>query len=158
MAKVTRVDPQTQAIRDTYEQVKQALPTVDSIETFVSAQPVAIAQLAIQYCSALIDNPTLRASYFPGLDFTQPPASVLGTNGQKDLLIDPLLTNMVGVLGNQPTFSDLKNGAMDQGNSHLGLYALVTNLSAGGSDAARTRDVAKATCAAVLGSAATLVN
>ena len=158
MAKVTGVSSQTPAIRDTYEQVKQALPTVDSIETFVSAQPVAIAQLSIQYCSALIDNDAMRTAYFPGFNFTAGPAAALGTNGQKDLLINPLLSNMVGVLENQPSFDELKNGAMDQGNSHIGLYQLVTNLSAGGGDATRTRDIAKATCAAVLGSAATLVN
>ena len=40
------------------------------IDTFVSAHPVAVAQLSIQYCNALVENPTARAQYFPGFDFS----------------------------------------------------------------------------------------
>lgn len=157
MSKLTGVSLQSsQAIRDTYEQVKQAMPTTDSIETFVSAHPVAITQLAIQYCGALIDNPTARAAYFPGFDFDQNPG-YLANNGTKDLLLDPLLTRMVGNLANQPTYANLKNGVTAP-EPHPGLYALIERLRGTGSGAARTQQIAKATCATVLGSAATLVN
>lgn len=161
MAKLTDVNPQSsQAVRDTYAQVRQALPTVDNIETFVSAQPVAITQLAIQYCSALIDDPTARAAYFPGFDFSQGPG-YFASNANKDLLLDPMLDRMVGNLVNQPSYGNLKNGVPADNPAdppHPGLYGLIDRLASTGSGPARTADVAKATCAAVLGSAVTLIH
>jgi hypothetical protein len=162
MSKVTGVSAQSsQAIRDTYEEVKQALPSVDGIETFASAQPVAITQLGIQYCSALIDDASARAAYFPGFDFTQGPA-YLANNANKDLLLNPLFDRMVGAnLLTQPTYANLKNGVPADNPSdppHPGLYGLIDGLRSTGAGSARTIEIAKATCATVLASAVTLIH
>ena len=69
MSEVTTV-PSTQAnVRATYELVKQAMPTEENIEGFVASQQTGVAQLAIEYCAALVDDTTLRAAYFPGMNF-----------------------------------------------------------------------------------------
>jgi hypothetical protein len=88
---------------------------------------------------------------------------VFAGNVGKDLLIDPLVNRMLGTgLSNQPLAQDVKDGTPASGSDPMrpGLYSLVGQLSnCGGSCAAdRTRVVAKATCAAVLGSGAVLVN
>src|SRR5690606_5253204 len=62
MSGLTGVSPTRASVAATYQQVKQALPTVESIDTFVSAHPVAIAQLAIQYCDALVEDSSARAA------------------------------------------------------------------------------------------------
>src|SRR5688572_28096657 len=108
MAAVTGVSPNTAAVKSTFTNIRQSLPAVDSIEAFLSSHQTAIAQLAIQYCDALIESPA-AASYFPGLNLGGAPSSVFGTNGGKDLLIDPLISNMVTDVTSQPSAAELKN-------------------------------------------------
>jgi hypothetical protein len=165
MAAVTGVSPNTAAVRSTFTNIRQSLPAVDSIEAFLSSHQTAIAQLAIQYCDALIESPA-AASYFPGLNLGGAPSTVFGTNAGKDLLVDPLIDNMVGSnLTTQPSSAELKNTftPADQaadGPTRPGLYALIDTLNtcSGACPASRTRLIAKATCGAVLGSGAVLID
>ena len=54
-------------VQATYDVIRQQLPSVESADTFSSAQEIAIAQLAIAYCDALVEGPTARSTYLPGL-------------------------------------------------------------------------------------------
>ncbi len=164
MAAVTGVSPNTAAVKSTFTNIRQSLPAVDSIEAFLSSHQTAIAQLAIQYCDALIESPA-AASYFPGLNLGGAPSDVFGTNGGKDLLIDPLVNNMVTDVTSQPSAAELKNtytpaNQAAEGPTRPGLYALIDTLNqcSGGCPTSRTRLIAKATCGAVLGSGATLID
>jgi len=150
MAKVTGVSPQAPAVKQTYAQVKQQLPAVPSIEGFLASHQVGVAQLAIEYCNALVDDAGLRASFFQGLDFAQPPGVAFATPAGRNLLIDPIVERTLNTnLSTQPA-AEMK----------AELENLVGRLTAcGGScnSPERTRVVAKATCAAALGSAGMLV-
>jgi hypothetical protein len=150
MSKLTGVSGQTPAVKTTYDTVKQSLPTIESIDTFVSAHPVAVAQLSIQYCDALVDSTTARAAYFPGFDFNATPASAFGASG-RSIVLDALVGRMMGAnLGTEPNPTDVRSD----------LDALITRLSSCGAScpAGRTPTIVKATCAALLGSAVTLIN
>ena len=130
--------------------MRQALPTIESIDTFVSAHPVAIAQLAIQYCDALVEDPGARAAYFPGFDFAASPGLAFGPAGRAAVL-DALVGRMVAQgVATEPETAGVR----------ADLDALVTRLAACGSScpAGRTETVVKASCAALLGSAVTLVH
>jgi hypothetical protein len=150
MAAMTGVDPNTPAVVDTFTTIRQQLPTAESIEGFLSAHQVAVSQLAIEYCHALVGNTVLRASYFPGFNFGASAAAAFDTQGERDLIIDPLFENMYGVgLTTQPDPADVTTE----------LNALIATLTAcgGGCAADRTETVVKAACAATLGSAAMLL-
>ena len=101
------------------------------------------------------------ATYFPGLNLSGAPSSVFGTTAGKDLLVDPLVNRMLGTnLSTQPTGATLKTGTAPAGEpARPGLYALIDQLStcSGACPANRTRTIAKATCGAVLGSSAVLI-
>jgi hypothetical protein len=150
MAELTGVSTAQPGVRATYEQVKQALPTIDSIDTFVSAHPVAIAQLSIQYCDALVEDGTARAAYFPGFDFAAAPAQAFGPAG-RTIVLDALVGRMLA--SNVATEPDAAGVRSD-------LDALITRLSSCGTScpAGRSATIVKASCAALLGSAATLVH
>jgi mono/diheme cytochrome c family protein len=162
MAAITGVSPLDAGVQGTYTTIKQSLPTVETAEAFLSSHQVAIAQLAIEYCSALIDDTTLRSTTFPGFPFTSTVAAAYP--GSQDLLLDPLLDRVLGTItndiGSQPDrvavkteLSELINGlppARDPNGIRLGL-------ANGGGSEVRTRTIAKATCSALLGSAAMLV-
>jgi hypothetical protein len=150
MAELTGISPQDPAVAATYATIKQSLPTVETIDTFVSAHPVAVAQLSIQYCNALVESQTARAQYFPGFNFTAVPATAFAPAGRA-IVLDALVGHMLRT--NVATEPDAAGVRSD-------LDALITRLSScGGSCAAdRTETVVKASCAALLGSAATLLH
>jgi hypothetical protein len=150
MSELTGVSPTRPSVQATYEQVKQALPTIENIDTFVSAHPVAIAQLAIQYCDALVEDTGARSAYFPGFNFAASPAVAFNAAGRAivlDSLVGRMMTQNVAT---EPNASEVR-GDLD---------AMITRLAGcGGSCAAgRTETIVKASCAALLGSAVTLVH
>ena len=138
-------------VKNTFDKVKQQLPTIETIGGFLSAHQMAMTQLAIQYCDALVEDTTERASFFPGFDFTENANTAFDTNG-RDLVINPLLANLVGsTLNTQPIDSDV----VEELNSLMDTLTTCANTTS--CDAQRTGTVVKASCAAVLGSATTLV-
>lgn len=88
----------------TYTNVIQALPsTTDSI-TFVSSNQMAITQLAIEYCNALVegtDTTIARGTYFPGVTFNDvsSPNYAFTSQAERDLFINPLLEHVFNVDG-----------------------------------------------------------
>ena len=146
---LTGVSPQAPGVKNTYESIKQSLPTIENIDTFVSAHPVAIAQLSIQYCDALVEDTGARAGYFPGFDFNAAPNVALGPAG-RTIVLDALVGHMLRTgVATEPAAAGVRSD----------LDGLMNQLAAcGGScPAGRTEIVVKATCAAMLGSAATLI-
>lgn len=149
MARVTGVARTEPAVAATYNTIRQQLPSVANIEGFLSSHQMAITQLAIRYCDSLVETPSLRNSFFPGFDFSLA-ADQAYSGTRRDLVVDPLISRMVGQnLASQPTDADVR----------AELEQLIDSLTActGGCDTERTRTVAKASCAAVLGSAVTLI-
>ena len=150
MATITGVAPTTPAVRATYALVRQQLPAIDDVSAVLASHQVGIAQLAIEYCNALVNDTSLRASIFPGFNFSAPANQAFDTPGERDLIFVPLLRRSMGTgLLSQP----------DEANVRLELDNLTTTLaSCGGSCAAdRTATVVKSVCAAAAGSAVTLV-
>ncbi len=150
MSGLTGVSSQNTAVKSTFDTVKQALPTVESVDAFVSGHPVAVAQLSIQYCNALVDDAAARAAYFPGFDFNASPAAAFGGAG-RSIVLDSLVGRMMRAnIGTDPQPAQVR----------ADLDALITRLAACGNScpAGRTPIVVKATCAALLGSAVTLIN
>jgi hypothetical protein len=156
---LTGVPVTNNAVSSTYQQVKQALPSTEAIDAYLAAQQSAVAQLAIKYCSAMVDTPALRDAMW-GSD----PANfdLTGVAG-RDSLINPLLDKALGtgVLDAQADRTLVRNelgqiGLVDDGGDDH--PSLVDKLCSGGScTAARKTLVAKAACAAAIGSGATLV-
>jgi len=107
---------------------------------FLASHQTGVAQLAIKYCSVMVDNATTRAAFFPGLNVGAAPATQFAGNG-RDILVVPLLQKAVGVnVGSQPTDTEVRTE----------LNALIDRLA--GKPGASSATVAKAACAAALGS------
>src|SRR5690606_3458755 len=80
-------------------------------ETFVSAQQMAVAQLAIEYCSELVDSTALRSAFFPAFaNFGVGVNAAFDTTTERDQIIDPLFANIVGVgMDSQPDETAMKD-------------------------------------------------
>ncbi len=148
LAALTGISPTTPAVASVFDTVQQQLPTVESIDAFLSSHQMAVTQLGIEYCSALVDSPTRRAALFPAFDFDADVATAFDAAG-RSALIDPLAARLLSTLPTQPDSTQLATE----------LNALIDQLAMCGSDcsATRTRIVAKATCAAAFSSAAMLL-
>jgi hypothetical protein len=150
MSKVTGIPMNNVDVQNTYNTVKQQMPTLTDIDIFVSSQQMGITQLAIEYCNALVEDSSAKASYFPGFDFSVTANLAFDNTSKRDQVLAPLLTNALGTnLSSQPTDIDVKtelNSLMDK---------LTT--CAAGCDVEKTNTVVKAVCAATIANAAMLV-
>lgn len=156
MSVVTGVPTTETNVKTTYDTIRQQLPSTPSIETFAAAQEIAIAQLAIEYCNALVENTTMRDAYFPNFDFSLDPAAAFADANRDDVL-DPLIDNIMGIgITAQPALADVKN---ELGYIVTADYTnlIDTLIASGGTSPQRTGDITKAVCAGVLGSAVTVV-
>ncbi|MEM8547308.1 MAG: LamG domain-containing protein [Pseudomonadota bacterium] len=150
MSLVTGVARTQTDVRTTYELVQQQMPNAPDFGGFLASNQVGIAQLAVEYCNALMNDTALRGSYFPGMNFSASANAAFGTPAGRDLLIDPLVDSVVGInLASQP------NRPAIEGELNNLIDRLTTCGNSCPSD--RTQTVGIAVCAATLGSAAMLV-
>lgn len=141
-------DAEHSDIKTLFETVKQQLPTKENIQGFLSSQQMGITQLAIKYCSALVENTQKRDAFFPNIDFTQNPNTAFSDTS---VLIGPLANKLLGqnTSASQPQQSDI--------SGHIETLINKLNTCPTRCNSERTQSIVKASCAAVLGSATTLI-
>jgi len=143
-------------VDETYQELRQSLPAVEDVEAFLSSHQVAIAQLAIQYCDAAVEDETI----WTGFNFGAAPSQAFSA-GNRENFVEPLIARAVGhsstsaEIATQPSYAAVYSElASYQSGGGLRPDNLIDRLLSGTSD---TRAIAKGVCASVLGSAATLV-
>ena len=161
MSAVTGVSTTQAGVDAVFDSIRQQLPPVENIEGFLSAHQMAISQLAIEYCSALVDNQgqILREDYFPGF-FTsgvapQTADTAFDSPAKRDLVVVPLLDRIMNTgLTVQPDPAAV-------GSELDSLILLLTECAQAPAPtcatSVRTEEIVKATCAATLGSAVMLL-
>jgi hypothetical protein len=164
MAEVTGVDPQTTSVDDTFEQLRQQLPSGADLRAFVSANQVGVAKLGIEYCDVLVGdaNPasqSLRDQFFPGaasFGWDMAPAAAFADPNDVDLITDPLLDN---ILGAGLRGDVLGSPARDQVEVLLDQLIVDLSTTCGGvgeppCDGEYTKSIVKCVCTAVVASGA----
>ena len=149
MSELTGVPATESNVRTTYLLVEQQLPAVESVEGFLSSHQVGISQLAIEYCNALVEDAGLREAFFPDFDFSATADTAFDDDIKQDQIILPLYDKIIGNdLNIQPPLSTVSTQ----------IERLMTKLACTSNcDNERTLTIVKASCAAVLGSAAVLL-
>jgi hypothetical protein len=135
----------------TYQAVQQQLPPVATLESFSSANQVGIAQLAIQYCNEMVNNPALVSAMFPGVTLS---AGLFSTQAGIDSITGPLAARVLGNgLNSSPAASSMTGAGGELDN-------LIGNLcsSTACTTTARVQAVTAAACATAFGSAEMLIN
>jgi hypothetical protein len=147
MAEMTSVDPQV--VKSTYDVLRQQLPSVETIEGFLPAHQMGVAQLAIAYCDALVEDNALRDSVFGVINYNN-------FDSQVGQVTDALFNQMVGV--------DNIGSALNSAQTHAELSTELTSLhgklctgATPCNNTQRSSAVLKAMCASVIGSANMLV-
>lgn len=151
MAALTGIASNRAEIAGTYNTLRQQLPSVTGIDSFLTSNQMAVTQLAIRYCDTLVEDSNLRTALFPNVDFTH---NV--NNGIDDTftanLVNPLIQQMLndGDIS-QPSTDEVG----DELNNLVNQLSLCADNNSCPSDTALT--LAKASCAAILGSAVVVV-
>jgi hypothetical protein len=148
---LTGVPTTDAAVSATYLSVQQQLPPIPTIEAFSSANQVGIAQLAIQYCNEMVNNPTYLSQVLPGVTIN---GSLYSTQSGIDSVTSPLAARVLGSgLHSQPAASTMTGptGELDK---------LITTLctTTACTTTARAQAVTAAACATAFGSADMLIN
>ncbi len=176
MSELTGVSRTHSLVQSTYLTIRQQLPSSENINGFLSAHQVGVSQLAIEYCSALIDDPDLRGDRFPGFAFTAEANSISDSSWQDDFVV-PMVNHFMGQnLTTQPLLTDVRDELMTLLTDTQDLKPYIDDITGDGipeSDpdgepdglarcttacaAGRTEVAAKAACAAALGSAVMLI-
>lgn len=147
MSVLTGVSTQNAEVLSTYNTLKQQLPSVTNVGSFLTSNQMAITQLSIKYCDALVEDTNLRASYFPALDFNYD-ANQGFSEAFKSALITPLTTKMLdNFASSQPEQTEVET-ELNQLVDLLGSCSLTSSCTS-----STTTTVVKASCAAMLGSA-----
>jgi Concanavalin A-like lectin/glucanases superfamily len=159
MAAITGVSQLDTSVDNTFTTVRQSLPAGTDIKAVLASHQVAIAQLAIGYCDALMENRNTsvsRDTMFSGFNFGAAPATAFAN---ENALFDPLLNRVLGStqLASQPDKNTVRTELHQIVNGIPGDPTRPGLLSNPDTSSARTRNIAKAVCAAVIGSAAMLV-
>jgi len=149
MSQLTGVPQQQAKVASVYQTIIRQLPSDASIDTFISAQQMAVTQLGIAYCDAAIEDATIRNQWFGAFDFSGSPAVVYAPV-PRDSFIDTLLDKL------QPRSP--QNSA-PRAATETEISALIDRLSACGASCTsdRSKTIAKAACTSVLASADLLV-
>jgi hypothetical protein len=178
MASITGVDEQL--VKPKFDVLRRQFPSVEAIEGFLSAHQMAIAQLAIAYCNALVgyapgdintppgwvNDPALRASFFGlGDSFFNADVVTAFTAGNKTTIVNALYDRIAGIpgaggdLATAPTRAAVTAELIGPiGTNPNNLFdKLAGSCPVGACSAVRTHTVVKSMCAATLGSAAMLV-
>ncbi len=152
LSKLTGVPTTNPAVMQTYTTVQQQLPVDPTLESFSSANQVGIAQVAIQYCNAAVNTPSLVQSLFGVPSIT---SSLFGANGTAPgtaTVSNALAARVIGtgLTATQPA------AATVSGELTTMIGKLCTSSAC--STQARAQAVAAAACAAALGSSDMLIN
>ena len=164
MSAVTGVPRHQVNVKNVFLTIWQQLPAVENIEGFLSAHQMAISQLAIEYCSTLVDNggQIQRDVYFQdsasqqSFNFNETASTAFDNASKRDQVILPLLERVVGTgLTTQPDLA----GVQSELDDLILILGSTTDCSPQTScdTTLRTGKIVKATCAAALGSAAMLI-
>ncbi len=153
LSRLTGVPPTATKVRSTYTKVEQQLPTSTVVNGFLASHQMGVTQLAVAYCSELVDSTSLRASFFPGFNFGASAGAAFDTTGRNQI-INPLLSKLLAdeVDNTSGGPSKLSNQA-DPALLRTELNNLITTISATGT----TSTTVKAACSASLGSAVMLL-
>jgi hypothetical protein len=140
-------DPNASA---TYLAVQQQLPPTPTLEGFSSANQVGIAQLAIQYCNEMVNNPTYLATVLPGVTLS---AGLFSSQSGIDSVTGPLAAKVLSSGAHQPASTTITGPTGE-------LDSLIVNLcsTTACNTAARVQAVTAAACATAFGSADMLIN
>ena len=181
ISSITGIPITNSAVSVLFTKYRQQLPSVETIDAFLSSQQMAIAQLALTSCSARVDLdsalPTSHPSrvLFTDVEFSESSGTAFNSSVKRALVINPILDALIPLnLNSQPDRTEITNllgatvpqfltgpgGAalVDPDgdftdNSYSSLISTLNNVNS----VARTSQIVKAVCAAVVGSAAMLV-
>jgi hypothetical protein len=150
-SKLTGVPVTNETVASTFASVKQQLPAVESVDAFLAAHQTGIAQLAIAYCSAMVDDDSLRNAFFaPATIIPNQSASYFSDDAKRTPVVDAVKKVINTTLLSQPDAT-----VVDTAIRKL-LGTIASNTASDPKDATEgAGNAMKAACAAALGSAAT---
>jgi hypothetical protein len=150
-SKLTGVPVNNATVAATFANVKQQLPAVESVDAFLASHQTGIAQLAIAYCSAMVDNDALRTQFFGQNISPNGGSGVFANAAAQDPVVNAITNTVINSsLGSQPSATVVSTAIRK-------LLNTIANNPSSQANPKGAGNAMKAACGAALGSAATTV-
>ncbi|MBQ0754636.1 MAG: LamG domain-containing protein [Gammaproteobacteria bacterium] len=173
MSALTGVPQTFGDVPNTYTSIRKQLPVGSAIDGFLTAHQIAIAQLSIEYCNALVEAEISASpqvpTFFAGLNYNTNANSISDADW-RTIVIAPLVNNFVGnnlefQTSNNAVTCELETLLLSDTSGSAACSASPSGRPTpaglarcgGACDADRTAVATKAACAAALGSATMLI-
>ena len=147
LSQLTGVPASTPAVNATYLAVQQQLPSDPTLEGFSSSNQIGVAQLAIQYCNAAVNSPSLQTQVYG----TTLSAGQFTTPGGITTVTNALAAK---VLGNAGTSAPPASSITSELSTLIGKLCTTNSCNT----LPGTHAVAAAACATAFGSADMMIN
>jgi Concanavalin A-like lectin/glucanases superfamily len=148
-SKLTGIAITNATVAATFANVKQQLPAVESIDSFLASNQTGIAQLAIAYCSAMVDSDPARVAFF-GQNISPNGGSGVFANGAAQ---DPVVFAIRDKVINSSLLSQPSGPVVESAIRKL--LNTIANNPDSQANPKGAGNAMKAACGAALGSAAT---
>ena len=151
-SKLTGVPTNNATVAATFANVKQQLPAVESVDAFLASHQTGIAQLAIAYCSVMVDTDALRTQFFgAGVASPNQGSGVFANAAAQDPVVNAITTKVINSnLTSQPSAAVVSTAIRK-------LLTTIGNNTTSQGNPKGAGNAMKAACGAALGSAATTV-
>jgi mono/diheme cytochrome c family protein len=144
MAELTDIPVTDPAVRPTFIELQQQLPSGPALEGFLASNQMGTAKLALTYCGELVDDANERADIFGNIDL----ATVFDTPTSQANIVNTLYNRMIGQnIAGQPTLTEVSDLLIGPGG------LLERLCPSGNCDATRNATILKSMCVSVLSSA-----
>jgi hypothetical protein len=131
--------------------VKQQLPTVESVDAFAASAQTGIAQLAIAYCSVMVDSDSLRNAFFGTSISPNGGSGYFASSSNQDPVVNAIKTKVINTnLATQPDATVVDTAIRK-------VLTTIANNPTSQANPKGAGNAMKAACGAALGSAATTV-
>jgi len=140
------------SVAQVFAAVQQQLPSVPSIDSFLGSHQTGIAQLAIAYCSVMVDTDALRTQFFgAGVASPNQGSGVFANAAAQDPVVNAITTKVINSnLTSQPSAAVVSTAIRK-------LLTTIGNNTTSQGNPKGAGNAMKAACGAALGSAATTV-
>ncbi len=104
---ITGVPMNNPVANGVFQNVKQSMPVIADFQAYLSSHQMAVTQLAMGYCSALVDDTGLRDAFFGDatpLNFAQQADAVSDADWDNKVIL-PLLDNALSITSTKPLAS-----------------------------------------------------
>ncbi|WP_370980397.1 LamG domain-containing protein [Agaribacterium sp. ZY112] len=152
LSQMTGVATDEVSVKSVFDAVRQQMPVDANPQAFLASHQSGVMQLSVAYCTALVQDNSLRSQFWPGFDFGASYAAAFNAAG-REIIVGSLMKALISDELDYDGLTVSLATQPDPADVEMELNNLIDNMAGNGN----TQTTVIASCSAALGSALMLV-